>query len=352
MRSRIFGFTPVGLLFVSAVACTTPVEPTEGASEGTPELLTSCPAATSQDAQMRSAATVAFDLMKLSADGQVNKSNAFWVYSILASQRYRVDSAGKTIEFDPSDPLYGYVTNAMKGKLAVAQLDASVGQFLVDGIRYAYSTTDGWQYPSIPAAQGLDDYKYPGPTSAPLLDHSAGDSVVITGQAWCKTSMVVFNQTCKNSHNYAPLIMHDIRDWRSTPPSAFTGKAHRPTSPFNGPTAAGNPYLIVSVNGKTTTWAGYDFAGTDCYTLPNSTCTGTLMIDPVPYAEPGDYYNTTGIVGTQANPYSLNSTTLYAVPEHADQWATRTVGGNQQWGTFSTAVSVFGVTVYKYSKKY
>jgi hypothetical protein len=313
---------------------------------------TTCPSATGQDPQMRAAASAAFDLMRLAAAGQVSASNAYWVYSILASQRYRVASGGATIEFDPTDPLYGHVTTPMKARLAIAQLDASVGQFLVAGQKNAFATTDGKQYPSIPAIQGLDGYSYPGPKSNQLLDHGSGDSVVITGTSWCGTEGVNFLQTTKNTHDFGPLLMRNIVDWRSSVPSGFTGKKSMPATPFNGGAAAGNPYLIVSVNGQTTTWATYSFAGQDCYTLPNDTCTGTLMVDPIPYTQPSAYYDTTGtVVGPQANPFSLLVTSLYADPSHAGQWATRTVGGVQQWGTFSLPVSILGTTIYLYVKQ-
>jgi hypothetical protein len=76
------------------------------------------------------------------------------------------------------------------------------------------------------------------------------------------------------------------------------------------------------------------------------------MIDPIPYTQPAAYYDTTGaLVGPQANPFALTITNLYADPSHSGQWATRTVSGVQQWGTFSTAVNVLGTTVYLYTKK-
>jgi hypothetical protein len=311
-----------------------------------------CPTATGSDPQMRAAASAAFDIMRLAAQGQVGVSNAYYVYSVLASQRYRVASTGTTIEFDPTDPLFSKVTTAMQARLAIAQLDTTVAAFLVAGLKYAYTQTDGKQYPSIPAIQGLDGYSYPGPKSNPLLDHGSGDSVVITGTPWCGTEGVNFLQTTANTHSFGPLVMRNIIDWRSTVPSAFTGKNDVPSTPFNGNTSAGNPYLIVSVNGQTTTWATYNFTGEDCYTLPNDTCTGNLMIDPIPYTQPAAYYDTTGaLVGPQANPFALTVTNLYADPAHQNQWATRTVSGVQQWGTFSTAVNVLGTTVYLYVKQ-
>ena len=311
-----------------------------------------CPSPTGQDPQMRAAASAAFDLMKLAAAGQVNVSNAYWVYSVLASQRYRIASGGATIEFDPTDPLYSHVTSAMKAKLAIAQLDTSVGQFLVAGQKNAFATTDGKEYPSIPAIQGLDGYSYPGPKSNALLDHGSGDSVVITGTSWCGAEAVNFLETTKNTHSFGPLLMRNIVDGRSSVPSGFTGKKSMPATPFNGGSTAGNPYLIVSVNGQTTTWATYSFAGQDCYNLPNDTCTGTLMVDPIPYTQPGAYYDATGTsIGPQSNPFALLITSLYADPTHAGQWATRTILGVQEWGTFSKPVTVLGTTIYQYVKQ-
>ena len=161
---------------------------------------------------------------------------------------------------------------------------------------------------------------------------------------------MTINETVGSSWQFSPLWADQITVWRGSPPPAFKGTVVNPWTPFNGPSSSGNPYLLVSVNGKQTTWANYDFSTVSCYAYANFTCTGSIQIDPVPYAEPGDYYNTTGVMGTQDNPFSLIPVVLYAVPEHAMQWATRTIGGVQEWGTFSTPVSVLGVTVYKYKK--
>jgi hypothetical protein len=311
-----------------------------------------CPQVTTQDSQLRSAATVAFDLMRLVAAAYPNDSSADYVYSVLASQRYRVQSSGTAIEFDPTDPYYSYVTNPMKAALAFAQLDSGTAQFLVGGLNYAYSNTDGKAWPSIPAIQALAGYKYPGPTTAAVLDHTSNsDMATITGKAWCSTSIVTIAETCVNSNDFSPMISRPITRWRSGPPAAFHGTSSTPSSPFNGASASGNPYLVVSVNGQTTSWADYNFAGTDCTKLPNATCTASLQVDPVPYAEPGAYYDTSGnLVGTQANPFAIVGN-LYAVIDHESQWATRTVNGVQEWGTFSTPVTLFGITQYKYVKQ-
>jgi hypothetical protein len=341
------------LILTLAPACAfAPTDGTESAASGTQDL-TSCPAPSAQDDQMRSAATAALEIAKAVAVAYPNDIQADYVYSVLASQRYRVAKSGTTIEFDPTDPFYSYVTNSMKAALAIAQLDSSTASFLVNGLKYAFSNTDGKIWPSIPAIQALAKFKYPGPTTAAVLDHTSNnDMATITGMPWCSTSLVNILETCQDSNDFAPMIARPISRWRSGPPAAFTGSKDIPSSPFNGASASGNPYLVVSVNGKSTNWATYNFAGVDCTKLPNSTCTATLQMDPIPYAVPGSYYDASGnAVGPQANPFGLVVTALYADSSHAGQWATRTVNGVQQWGTFSTALNVLGTTVYLYVKQ-
>jgi hypothetical protein len=78
-----------------------------------------------------------------------------------------------------------------------------------------------------------------------------------------------------------------------------------PSTPFNGPSSSGNPYLVITVDGKATTWAKYNFAGDDCTLLPNKTCKGSLQIDPAPYSEPGVYFDmNNNPIGMQSNPFA------------------------------------------------
>jgi hypothetical protein len=356
MNSRMLAALPAGLVLVSAIACTATVGQDE-VTDGVSEAATACPAAGASDDQMRAAATAAFNIARDAAkaggtmlsDGTKPSSP-----SALAPQRYRVQSSGTGIEFDPTDGLFVQVSNAMKADLAFAQLDTSVAKFLSDGLKHAYSATDGKSFPSIRAIQVLASYKYPGPTTATIMDptsYNNSHKVTATGSAWCGTQLVNLNEYVEQSWQFAPLWADSITSWRGSPPPAFKGTSTLPTTPFNGPSASGNPYLVVSVNGKPTNWATYNFATVSCYNYAGGICTGSIQIDPVPYAEPGEYYNTTGIVGTQANPFALSSTVLYAVGDHGSQWATRTVNSVQEWGTFTTPVTLFGVTMYKYSKK-
>jgi hypothetical protein len=312
--------------------------------------LASCPSPSPSDDQMRAAATAAFDIMKGAAVEAAGAQNALQAYSVLSSQRYRLQSSGKGIEFDPDDPLYSHVTREMRAALAFAQLDSTLGQFLADGLRSAYAQTDGKYFPFIASVQALAQFTYPGPTTVSLLDHTSNSDVAtVTGSPWCSTSIVTIAQTCIDSSNFSPLIAHTIQRWRSAPPQ-FVGTQSTPSTPFNGPSAAGNPYLIVTLNGVAKTWAQYDFSGADCTKLPNNTCFGSIEIDPVPYAEPGAYYDPVGnMLGTQSNPYAIIGT-LYASPDHALLWATRVVNGAREWGQFSTPIHILGLTEYKYTK--
>ena len=354
MKSALLVSLPAIAMMASAVGCTAAVGQDDlGVTEAA---ATACPAKSATDDQQRAAATVAFNIMRgaakaggtMIADGTKPVAPA-----ALAPQRFRVMSGGVGIEFDPTDGLYSMVTAQMKADLAIAQLDTTVAKFLSDGLNKAYSSTDGKTFPSIRAIQVLGNYTYPGPTSGSITDptsYNQSHTAQATGSAWCGTQLVTINERVEQSYQFAPLWADSITSWRGLPPSNFKGSGTKPYTPFNGP--SGNPYLVVSVNGAAPgNWSSYGFTTVSCYPQPGGVCTGTMQIDPVPYAEPGAYYNTVGLVGTQANPFDLSSTMLYAVPEHSTQWASRTVNSTQEWGQFSTALTVLGSTVYRYVKK-
>lgn len=357
MKSRILVAAPLTMLLASAIACTAQVAPDE-ISEGSAEATAACPSSSNTDSQMRAAATAAFNIMRDAAKaGGTMPSSSLLPSNVaaLAPQRYRIQSSGTGIEFDPTDPLYSQVSNQMKADLAIAQQDSSVAKFLSDGLQRAYATTDGKTFPAIRAVGVLASYKYPGPTTVKIQDYTSNNNshmVTATGQPWCGTELVSLNETVQNSWQFSPLYAEAITQWRGVPPAAFKGSSSLPTTPFNGPSSSGNPYLVVSVDGKATNWATYNFSPVSCYSNANFTCTGSIQVDPVPYAEPGDFYNTVGVMGTQENPFVLNPFALFAVPDHASQWATRTIGGVQEWGTFSVPLTLFGVTVYRYVKQY
>jgi hypothetical protein len=278
------------------------------------------------------------------------------------------------IEFDPGDPLYSHVTTAMKATLAFAQQDATnsrdinaMGFYLANGLWRGYAYTDGQLYPSIFAIPALAQYKPGQKTTVHIADSTSQDDshyVTMSGQPWCNTYDVTISETVNKSWAYAPLAFNNVSDWRSVP-SAFVGKtggkangqtipnAHEPTTPFNGVDGQ-NPFLLVSINGKPQHWAYESFTPYNCWDnpYPTYTCTSSLEVDPIPYSEPGAYYNSGGaMLGTQSNPFAIAGS-VYATSDHAFQWATRTVNGTQEWGTFGTPVSILGVTEYKYVRQY
>jgi hypothetical protein len=328
--------------------------------------VTACPSSTSNDSVFRVTASLALTLMVDEADAWGVQGWTLPIMSVLAPHRYRVQSSGTGIEFDPNDPLYGAVTDTMKAHLAFPQLDSTVAKFLSDGLKYAYSTTNGAVFPRMRMALALENYKYPvGMQNTAIFDSTTPNPTTshyasVSGNTWCGGSVVTLSDTVKQSWQYSPLDAQPITApvwgggaaWYASPPAAFKGTKATPWTPFNGSVSTGNPYLIVTVNGQVTNWATYNWGTVDCTKLANQTCSGTVQIDPVPYAEPGTYYDSTGaMVGTQSNPFTIIGT-LYATSDHQSQWATRTVNSVQEWGTFSTAVSILGIIEYKYVKQH
>jgi hypothetical protein len=368
-------------LALSTIACSTEVGPSETAGSAS-EAATACPKLT-VDTQSpwkdsvydQTAATVAYNLMRLAAIEAQSSGNLLAARSILAPQRYiylpgtSCYSWGCTspgIQFDPKDPLYSHVTSAMKSALAVAQLDPNTGTYLANGLWRGYAYTDGQVYPSIFAIPALAQFSANNEktTTVHLADSTSADNshqATISGAAWCGTYAITITESVNKTSAFAPLSFNDVSDWRNVPSGFFgvTGgtangqpipNAHVPTSPFNGVDGQ-NPYLLVSVNGTAQHWAYGSFPAVNCYNKPGSNCTSSMEIDPIPYAQPGAYYDSSGnMVGPQGNPFGLVVTSLYADSSHAGQWASRTVNGAQQWGTFSNPLNVLGTTVYQYEK--
>ena len=346
----------------SLAACSVQTAPSSEDVETVQSASTSCSNLSTTQSNQRTAASVAMQLLRLAAP-ETSDINQVPAYSILASQRYRVQSSETGIEFDPTDNFYtgGYVTSAMEATLSIPQSqDANFAAFLSNGLKAAWANTNGTVYPALRAIGALVNYNGKGPSTVYVPDYTCGGypnphKVVLStiGQA-CGSNVFKFAETVINSYQYAPLFGDSITDqWRSTPPAAFNTKgASLPTMPFNG--TSGNPYLIISINGSAINWSNASsFAGESCFNLPNNTCTGSIEIDPVPYSEPGAQYDVNNnLLGSQGNPFVINSNLLLADASHAGQWATRSVNGVQQWGTFSQAITRGGVTFYSFVAKY
>ncbi len=333
--------------------------PTSGAGGGNGS---SCPNG-SQDAQQRAAASAAFAIMKAAAaacSGQEsgNYGGPCFATTILSSQRYTFASGNTSIVFDPADPQYNYVPQAAKVALAVAQLDSTVASFLVEGLQWARSNTNGSGVAVIMPIEALSSFNYPG-NSSPIYiyDGAAGGlgrrNEVVTGSPYCNgMALVHFADSSTYESVFSPFLLTSSANTNETRNQGnFHGGNGWPSTPFNGSGGGSNPYLIVAFNGSNLNWNGTNFPTSSCL---NGTCSGgSLDLDPIPYTQPAAYYDATGnMVGPQANPFTLVVTNLYADPAHAGQWATRTVAGTQHWGTFSNAVNVLGTTVYQYVQQY
>ncbi len=312
--------------------------------------------------------------MKMAAVQSQADGNLLAARSILAPQRYTYMSGttcaswgctGPGIQFDPSDPLYSHVTNAMKAELAFAQQNANVAQYIVNGLWRAQVFTNGKVYPFIFAIPALAGYTGKT-TTVHLADPTSQNnshSATLTSTSWCNDTAVTISETVGKTSTYAPIAFNNITDWRSGPPSAYVGvtggkangqtisNANQSFTPFMG-TQGSNPFLLVSINGTAQNWAFENFTPTNCWNNSSDTCSSSMVIDPVAYAEPGAYYDSNNnLVGSEQNPFALVSTQLYADPNHAGQWASRIANNVQEWGTFSKAVVLFGTTKYQYVKQ-
>jgi hypothetical protein len=349
------------MVITSAAGCAMNTSPSSEENKVAQSASSTCPTLSGTQSEERTAASVALQLMRLAAP-QTSDFDQTAAWSILASQRYRVQSSGTGIEFDPSDNLYpAYVTSAMQAVLALPQeADPAFAKFLSDGLKAAYAHTNGLVYPALRSIAALDHYKGPGPVTVVVPDSTtngypnAHKVTLSTIAQPCGSQVFNFAETVVDSWQYAPLFADSIRDnWKTGPnPPQFTGTNNVPSTPFNGP--SGNGYLVVSINGSPVNWSDpKSFAAVNCYNYPHSTCTGSIQLDPAPYSEPSDQFDVVGnIMGTQANPFSIDSNLLLADPSHATQWATRFVGGVQQWGTFSNPISRGGVTFYAFVRRY
>jgi hypothetical protein len=319
-----------------------------------------CPNAGSNDAQMRAAATAAYQILKYASVACGNGGmQPCWGTSLLSSQHYRVASTGTTIEFDPSGPVYSYISNNEKAALAIAQLDSSTASFLVSALQWDQANTNGQLFAALPPTAALSAFTYPGNnTKIGVADPNAGGAPpggrrmeVVTGSDWCGTTRVHFIDTSSYETGFAPAEIQGWSNWfGSNLLSKYKGGGAYPASPFNG-AGSQNPYLVVSVNGSSLSWNSSSWPTHDC--SGDASCNGSLDIDPIPYTQPGSYYDANGnLVGPQANPFSLVITNSYADPSHAGQWATKVINGATSWGTFSTSATIVGMTVYGWVKQY
>lgn len=360
MKSRLFAITMPAVVATSLVGCSSaPGEDVAELNTVSNEVTASCPVPGATESQQRSAADLAFNLMRLAAK-QGGAVAPCYANTILAPHRYAVRASGSGIEFRTSDPLYSRtnggqkcVTDEMRAILDLAQQDPDLATFLSDGQKQAYKTNGQW-FPSVDPVQALANFTMPGPMTTTIADINAigPHTVDVSSTPWCNSEKILVKETVKTYQGFSPLRKRGIKNPAGTAPNAsdpnnwfgnpwpygmgFTGYLDNPWSPFWGPTS--NPYMVISVNGVTVAWNAYDWAPNyNCGTA----CTGYLEFDPAPYAEPAAYYvaNANGqqiLVGTQANPFTIAGT-LWAAAEHRCDYAAKTLyDGSLDIGRFVT----------------
>jgi hypothetical protein len=323
-------------------------------------------AAAGVDPIAKVAATAGFSIAVDYENGKLPNTgdSLYYLYdeTIWSAASFRVAAGNATIEYDPNAPGYAFIPNSVKADLAFAQLDPTVGSYLVAGLINCFASTDGSAEYGF-KAQFLRGYKYPGPTSSSLTNSNGSiDYFSSKGASVGGTEQITISANSTTDSWFGILSwfsgLRFPSYWTSVypkfsgnnkntgaNPATWHGVQANACTPFNGGGGSSNPYFVISQNGAQVP-ALFSAVTTQC----QNGCTGTMVLDPVPYAEPGAYYNSSGtMVGTQSNPFSIVGS-LYATVDHQGQWATRTVNGIQEWGTFTTPVAVLGVTEYKYLK--
>jgi hypothetical protein len=313
---------------------------------------------------------IAYDYERGKLGNNGDSNYALYDQTIWSAQSFRIASGNASIEFDPNAPGYAFIPNSVKADLGFAQLDPTVASYLTAGLVSCFAVSDG-SYDYGFRADFLKGFTYPTTHTGSITNSDGSvDHFTASGSALNKSQQAVSVSASSGPSNPDPWfnILRYLQAWTFPTygsnvypkfqgatsnlgilhPGTWHGHYAVACSPFNGPGGSKNPYFVLNNNGSSNVPAWFQGVGSQSC---NNGCSASFSADPVPYAEPGDYYDTSGnLVGTQANPFSIVGT-LYAVVDHESQWATRTVNGVQEWGMFVTPVTLFGVTQYKYVKQ-
>jgi hypothetical protein len=265
--------------------------------------------------------------------------------------------SGNKIEFDPNVPGYAFVPVQAQAQLDAMQDSPSVASYLVTGLASCFADSSGtWVYNF--KAGVLKGFTYPGPSSGTLPGgtpppgdytppgynpNTATDSYTATGAAVNGAEQITVNMTSKADYWFGILTSSGLGSFSNTAAvlAKFKNGNGVSCSPFNGPGGGtSNPALVITLNG-TAIPARFQGSGAQC----QNGCKSTMVLDPVAYAIPGVYFNASGLVGPQPNPYGFDPTQTAATIDHAGQWATTTDQyGNTIFGAFDSAIVHRGVT--------
>jgi hypothetical protein len=274
---------------------------------------------------------------------------------IWSAQSYVI--SGNKIAFDPNVPGYAFIPVQAQAELDAMQDNASVASYLVTGLASCFADTSGALVYNFKAGV-LKGFAYPGPSSGQVPGgvppaggwtppgynpNTATDSFTATGAAVNGAEQITINMTSKTDYWFGILTSSGFSSFPNSSPvlAKFKSGNGESCSPFNGPGGGtGNPFLVITLNG-TTVPARYQGSGAQC----QNSCRSTMVVDPIAYATPGQYYTASGLVGPQPNPYGFDPTQTAATIDHAGQWAT-TISqyGYMVYGAFSSPIVHRGVT--------
>jgi hypothetical protein len=278
-------------------------------------------------------------------------------FALLDAHCYKLSSDGSQIVLDPASPAGWFENPAAISALAAAQADPSVASYLVSGLKSCFADTSGVEAYLLNAA-AFRGWSYTTTAQNITVGTSIGtNNIKRVGASVNGTEQVTLTETVNpysedKNFGLVSTLPYGTLDpaWATNTGGKFRGQSAVPCSPFNGAGGSTNPHLILSVNGSAI-GARQVIPVIDCTYA--SHCVSTVVVDPIPYTQPGAYYDANGnLVGPQANPFALTVTAIYADPSHAGQWASRTIAGVQHWGTFSQPVSVLGTTIYGFVQQY
>jgi hypothetical protein len=333
------------------------------------------------------AIATAYENNKLANTGD----NMYAQYDQLIWDAHSYAISGSTIVFDSTAPGAAFVPNAAKAELQFLQNDPSVASYLVDGLQSCFNQTTGNSSSQVfsfraEVLKGLragttstgsivgvmppttDTYLPSGYNVNTVVDNFT--TSVVKGTNNVVSTMTGTKSPESESDFWFGLLTSTTFSSFQTNALNNTGyttaanlKKYNPNtgnqnacSPFNGPGGVPNPAFTITLNGQSVLARFQGVGLSSCY---QNGCTSSMTIDPVGYNTAGPAYDTNlNLLGPQINPFTYNPKYLYAVLDHSSaaannpaiptnptyDYAIQTANGVQTVGTFSTPVTILGVT--------
>jgi hypothetical protein len=353
------------IALASVAACTAPTSSSDSEAVGSSSEALNVTTSTQQAAATAALNVgIAYENNKLPNTGDplyAQYDNILW-----AAQMYTVTPDGTKIQFDPNAPGYAFIPNAAAAMLEAAQDNANVASYLVGGLQSCFAQTkSAWLYNfRMGVLKGYQNgktttgtlsglvvptgmYTPSGYNPASVIDNFSTVGLQKSGTTINVTMTSTTTPTTARDFWFGLLTYSNLSQFSSNAAVIAKFSAGAQTAactPFNGAGSGGNPSFTITLNGSPVA-ARFQGVGAQCY----STCTSTMVLDPMPYATPGPYYNAVGLVGPSTNEFGLDYTQVSATVDHAGQWASGVDQNNNPLnGTFSIPVTHKG-TVTNYA---